>query len=146
MEATLRKDKRVTISPSPPSRYLPLVVFFPSPFPLPVSAVTSLPGYTGPQGDLILARVPQCRSLSSLSSAPTPPLLFSPAVSHPSFSPLSPPSFSSMFPGGTTVRPSSPELSISESVYLRRDSPTHLECIFAGVHTLFPRSLIPGPL
>lgn len=87
LEATLRKDKRVTISPSPPSRYLPLVVFFPSPFPLPVSAVTSLPGYTGPQGDLILARVPQCRSLSSLSSAATPPLLFSPAVSHPSFSP-----------------------------------------------------------
>lgn len=84
LEATLRRDKRVTISPSPPFLYLPLVLF--SPFPLPVSAVTSLQGYTGPQGDLILAQVPQCRSLSSLSSAPAPPLLFSPAVSHPSFS------------------------------------------------------------
>lgn len=30
---------------------------FSPPFPLPVSVVTSLPGYTGPQGDLILAQV-----------------------------------------------------------------------------------------
>lgn len=126
-EATLRRDKRVTISPSPPSLYLPL-------FLSPVSAVTSLPGYTGPQGDLILARVPRCRSLSSPSSPPTPPLPFFPPCR---ISPLlpSPPSFPNTSPRGTTARPSSPELSISGSVYLRRDSLTHLECIFTSVHT-----------
>lgn len=132
MEATLRRDKRVTISPSPPLLYLPLTT---PPLPPPVSAVTSLPGYTGPQGDLILAWVPQCRSLSSPSAPPAPPRLY---LTPP------PPSFSGTFPRGTTVRPSSPELSISASVYLRRDSPTHLECIFTSVHALSPRSLIAG--
>lgn len=131
LEATLRRDKRVTISPSPPSHR--------SPLPLPVPAVTSLPGYTGPQGDLILARVPQCRSLSSPSSPLTPPLPFPPyCISPRLLLLLSPPSFSSTSPRGTTVRPSSPELSISEGVYLRRDSPTHLECIFTSIHTLSP--------
>lgn len=91
LEATWRRDRRVTIRPSPPLLYLPLVSS------LSVSSVTSLPGYTGPQGDLLLARVPQHRPLSSsfthhfaspqlllLFFSPTPPfplLLPSPAIS-----------------------------------------------------------------
>lgn len=113
--------------------------FFFSPYscfpPLSISSVSSLPGYTGPQGDLLLAQVPQHRALSS-SSPTTPPqclllLLLLPNPPHP-------PSFSSTLPGGKTVRPSSPELSISEGVYLQRDRPTHLERIFTSVHTLSP--------
>lgn len=84
LEATWRRDRRVTIKPSPPLLYLPLVLFFSFSLPLvsslSVSSVTSLPGYTGPQGDLLLDRVPQHRALSSppspIASPPTPPPLF----------------------------------------------------------------------
>lgn len=57
---------------------------------------------------------------------------------------LPPRSPSSGLPGGKTARPSSPELSISQGVYSRRDRPTHLERIFAGVHTPSPPQLLPG--
>lgn len=97
-----------------------------------VSSVSSLPGYTGPQGDLILAQVPNPpiythtlththASLSTCPAAALPPL-----------------SVSFSLPGGKTVRPSSPKLSISDGVYLQRDRPTHLECIFTSVHTPSP--------
>lgn len=72
----------------------PLVLFFPSfsltlVSSLSVSSVSSLPGYTGPQGDLLLARVPQHRALSSplLSSPTAPPLL----PSTPPFTPIATP-------------------------------------------------------
>lgn len=64
----------------PSSRFLSL----PS---LSVSSVSSLPGYTGPQGDLFLARVPQHRALSSPPSPTASPqllllvLLLSPLLS-----------------------------------------------------------------
>lgn len=111
-------------------------------FPLSISSVSSLPGYTGPQGDLLLAQVPQHRALSSFSSPTTSPqlLIF---CSCPPSSPLLPYPAPSL--GKKTVRPSSPELSISEGVYLQRDRPTHLERIFTSVHTLSP-SLFAGPL
>lgn len=81
--------------------------------------LSSLPGYTGPQGDLLLAEVPQQRTFSS-PSLPTGPL-------------PSPHSFSNTLPRGKTARPSSPELSISQGVYLQCDRPTHLEHIFTSV-------------
>lgn len=43
------------------------------------------------------------------------------------------------------MRPSSPELSISEGVYLQRDRPTHLERIFTSVHTPSPSRSFAGP-
>lgn len=141
----------------PPSRSLPLpctffslslFFFFLSPFSLTlvssrsVSSVSSLPGYTGPQGDLLLARVPQHRALSSpplpTASPPNSSSSYSFCSCPPPLPLLSPPSFSSALPRGKTVRPSSPELSISEGVYLQRDRPTHLERIFTSVHTLSP--------
>lgn len=106
---------------------------------LPSLSVSSLPGYTGPQGDLLLARVPQHRALSSAPSPiASPQLLFLLLLLRLHPPPPPPPSFSSTLPGGKTVRPSSPELSISEGVYLQRDRPTHLEHIFTSVHTLSP--------
>lgn len=61
LEATQRRDRRVTIRPSPPLLYRPLILFslsLSSSLTPPFSSVTSLPGYTGPQGDLLLAWVP----------------------------------------------------------------------------------------
>lgn len=135
-----------SFSPSPMYFFLlfPLLFFFPlsslpsfplTPVSLSVSSVSSLPGYTGPQGDLLLARVPQHRALSSFTHRfPSTPPSFA-LIHPPSISLHSPPSFSSTLPWGKTVRPSSPELSISEGVYLQRDRPTHLERIFTSVHT-----------
>lgn len=134
----------------PPSRSLPCTffslstsffsLFLPYSRFLSLSSISSLPGYTGPQGDLLLAEVPQHRALSSFThrfppTPPPPPLLLSSPP--PPFPPLS--SFPlQLSPGGKTVRPSSPELSISEGVYLQCDRPTHLERIFTSVHTLSP--------
>lgn len=152
LEATWRRDRRGTISPSPPSLSLPRVLshvlFSFSPvlsFPhscLSVSSVSSLPGYTGPQGDLLLAAVPQHRTLSSPPSPTASP-------NSSSFGSCPPPLYFSPFfcrtlPRGKTVRPSSPELSISDGVYLQRDRPTHLERIFTSVHTLFPAHSLLG--
>lgn len=92
-EATCRRDRRVTIGPSAPLLYLPLRLLSP-PFPsvppslalalslalcVSVSSGTSLPGYTGPQGDLVLDRVPQHRD--------PPPSPLPPSPSLPSHSP-----------------------------------------------------------
>lgn len=54
------QSSSVAIPPAPSFFSLPLV----SPS-LCVSSGTSLPGYTGPQGDLVLDQVPQHRDLSS---------------------------------------------------------------------------------
>lgn len=74
----------LSFSPSPMYFFLPFPLLFFSfsltlVSSLSVSSVSSLPGYTGPQGDLLLARVPQHRALSSplllhpLPPPPTPP-------------------------------------------------------------------------
>lgn len=71
------------------SLLLPCTFFSHSPsFPLRVSSVSSLPGYTGPQGDLLLAPVPQHRAplllLSQLpSTPPSPPLMLLPLLPTP---------------------------------------------------------------
>lgn len=135
----------------PPSRS-----FFPSFSPTLVSSLSlSLsPRYPACQATQVL-RV-TCCWLGSLSTEPSPllhpppqlllllVLLLSPPLPPPS--PRLPLSLPSTLPRGETVRPSSPELSISKGVYLQRDRPTHLEHIFTSVHTLFSLSLLAGRL
>lgn len=153
LEATWRRDRRGTIRPSPPLLSLPLVLSLShvpfSPFPPSffffsltlVSSLSRLSLSPACQATQVL-RV-TCFWLGSLSTEPSPLLLhplLPPNSSFCSCLPLlslhSPLSFSSTLLGGKTVRPSSPELSISKGVYLQRDRLTHLERIFTSVHTL----------